>query len=57
MLNNLRNYTDASRVEENVMMSGHTTFRVGGPAKVMVTVNSVSELKNVVTYLSERTAI
>ncbi|MCR4962109.1 MAG: UDP-N-acetylmuramate dehydrogenase [Lachnospiraceae bacterium] len=51
MLNNLRNYTDASRVEENVMMSGHTTFRVGGPAKVMVTVNSVSELKNVVTYL------
>ncbi len=53
MLNNLRSFTDESRVSEGVMLDKYTSFRVGGPASIMVTVETVSELKNVISYLNK----
>lgn len=51
MLQNLSRYVDRDRIRENVELKGFTTFRVGGPASLMITVNTVTELKNIISYL------
>lgn len=53
MLQNLRKLTDESRVSEGEMLDKYTTFRVGGPAKIMVTVNNATELKAIISYLNK----
>jgi len=40
-------------VLENENLKEHTTFRVGGPAKALVTVKNVTELKQVLALLKE----
>lgn len=53
MLQNLSRFVDRERICENVELKDYTTFKVGGPAALMITVNTVTELKNLITYLSK----
>ena len=53
MIKNLGRYVDPERIKEQVSLKEHTTFKVGGPASIMVTVCSVKELCGVVQYLNK----
>ncbi|CAN5773040.1 UDP-N-acetylmuramate dehydrogenase [soil metagenome] len=41
-------------VEENVALAKHTTFKVGGPAKLFITCESVEDVRGAVTLARER---
>lgn len=43
-----------SVIYEDEMMSGHTTFKVGGPADIFVIPDSIESVKKVVSYCKER---
>ena len=47
----LKSVVPAENVREEEPMSGHTTFRVGGPAEVFVTVENQEQLGKVLHYL------
>lgn len=53
MMSNLARYVDSSRIVPDVELKDYTTFRVGGPAEIMVTVNTEEELENVIRYLGK----
>ena len=53
MIKNLSRYIDPERISENVELKDYTTFKVGGPADIMVTVDTVSELTGLIAYLSK----
>ena len=50
-LNNIRKIIKKGAVLENVPMSKHTTFRVGGPARYFITPHNTAELTGLVRYL------
>ena len=52
-MSNLARYVDSSRIVPDVELKDYTTFRVGGPAEIMVTVNTEEELENVLGALKE----
>lgn len=53
MIRNLAGFVGEENVKENVSLKEYTTFRVGGPADIMVTVNSMEELAKVIGYLNK----
>ncbi len=53
MISNLAGYVDRERISENVLLKDYTTFKVGGPAKIMIKVNTVKELCDVIAYLNK----
>ncbi len=53
MISNLAGFVDRERISENVSLKDYTTFKVGGPAKIMIKVNTVKELCNVIAYLNK----
>ncbi len=53
MIKNLSRYVAPERISENVELKDYTTFKVGGPADIMVTVETVSELTGLIAYLNK----
>ena len=53
MISNLAGFVDRERISENVLLKDYTTFKVGGPAKIMIKVNTVKELCDVIAYLNK----
>ena len=53
MISNLAKYVDRERISENVLLKDYTTFKVGGPAKIMIKVNTVKELCDIIAYLNK----
>ncbi len=51
ILQNIRNMIPDDHILENEDMDVHTSFRVGGPARLMLTVDDNEQLKKVYTYL------
>ncbi|PIQ75091.1 MAG: UDP-N-acetylenolpyruvoylglucosamine reductase [Candidatus Portnoybacteria bacterium CG11_big_fil_rev_8_21_14_0_20_40_15] len=41
-------------IQENVILANYTTFRIGGPAKYFVEVNSVQEIKDAILWARRR---
>ena len=52
-LNNLYNIIEAVNIHENETMKAHTTFKVGGPAGVMIDVSNADSLVKVVKLVKE----
>lgn len=48
----LNKYVDEDRILLNEPMSAHTTFRVGGEAKALVSINNEEELINLIPFLN-----
>jgi UDP-N-acetylmuramate dehydrogenase len=42
-------------IQENIPMSEHTSFKVGGPARYFVKAESVSDIKEAIAFANERT--
>ena len=42
-------------IQENVPMSEHTSFKVGGPARYFIKAESVSDIKEAIAFANERT--
>ncbi|MDB5190043.1 MAG: UDP-N-acetylenolpyruvoylglucosamine reductase [Parcubacteria group bacterium] len=42
------------KIEENVVLAEHTTFKIGGPAKLFITCESVEDVENAVALARER---
>ena len=53
MISNLAGFVDRERISENVLLKDYTTFKVGGPAKIMIKVNTLKELCDVIAYLNK----
>ena len=53
MLRTLKNILPDERILENEDMDTHTTFRVGGPARLMLFIDNDEELSKVVRYLNQ----
>lgn len=53
MISNLAGFVDRERISENVLLKDYTTFKVGGPAKIMIKVDTVKELCDVIAYLNK----
>lgn len=53
MIRNLSRFVDMDRIREGVLLKEYTTFRVGGPAEIFVTVNTSDELSKVISYLGK----
>ncbi|MBO7334314.1 MAG: UDP-N-acetylmuramate dehydrogenase [Lachnospiraceae bacterium] len=53
MLKNLSRYIDPERIRQQVPLKDYTTFRVGGPAAMMINVNTSKELSEVISYLKK----
>ena len=53
MISNLARYVDRERISENVLLKDYTTFKVGGPASIMIKVNTVKELCDIIAYISK----
>lgn len=53
MISNLAGFVNRERISENVSLKDYTTFKVGGPAKIMIKVNTVKELCDVIAYLNK----
>lgn len=53
MTDKLKALVDKSRVIENEQLKNHTTFKVGGPCRALVTVTDENELKKVLDLLEE----
>ena len=53
MIRNLSRFVDMDRIREGVLLKEYTTFRVGGPAEIFVTVNNSDELSKVISYLGK----
>lgn len=53
ILNSLKNFIEPERVLLQEPMKNHTTFRVGGAAAALVSVNHTDELKSLLTYLAK----
>ena len=51
ILQNIRTMIPEDHILENEDMDVHTSFRVGGPARLMLTVDDNEQLKKVYTYL------
>ena len=41
-------------IQENVPMSEHTSFKVGGPARYFVKAESVSDIKEAIAFANEQ---
>lgn len=54
IIDEIKNLIEPDRVLINEMMSGHTTFRIGGPAEVFVSVSNEQEIVNLIELLKER---
>ena len=53
MISNLAGFVDRERISEKVLLKDYTTFKVGGPAKIMIKVDTVKELCDVIAYLNK----
>lgn len=53
MLVELKKLIDESKIKENVLMAGVTTFKTGGTADVVIYPGNTEELKTVVEFLHE----
>ena len=53
MISNLARYVDRERISENVLLKDYTTFKVGGPASIMIKVNTVKELCDIIAYINK----
>ena len=42
-------------IQENIPMSEHTSFKVGGPARYFIKAESVSDIKEAIAFANERT--
>ena len=51
ILQNIRTMIPDDHILENEDMDVHTSFRVGGPARLMLTVDDTEQLKKVYTYM------
>ena len=47
----LKGYTNEENIHLGELMSGHTTFRVGGPADCLIEIHDKEELKRICKYL------
>ena len=52
MIEYLKSVVPEENIREEEPMAGHTTFRVGGPAEVFVTVDDAAQLEKVIRYLN-----
>ena len=50
-LKEIASFMEASDIKTEELMSKHTSFRVGGPAKVFLTVRSEEILRNILLAL------
>ncbi|QGT99413.1 UDP-N-acetylenolpyruvoylglucosamine reductase [Candidatus Syntrophocurvum alkaliphilum] len=53
MYSKLKNLIPQERIKENEPMKKHTTFKIGGPADVMVLPENVDEIKTIIKYSNE----
>lgn len=56
MIKNLADFVGEDNVKEQVSLSEYTTFRVGGAAEIMVTVNTMEEMAKVIGFLNKCSA-
>ncbi len=47
-------YPEIMKIQENVLLSGYTTFRTGGPARYFAVVKNISDLKIAVLFAKEK---
>lgn len=52
--NELIKYINKEQVLQNELMSKHTSFKIGGPADIFITVNNLKELKHVLQVATYR---
>lgn len=50
---NLKDIIEEGRILENEMLCKHTTLKIGGPCKALVTVNNIDELVRLVAAIQE----
>ncbi|MEA4924423.1 MAG: UDP-N-acetylmuramate dehydrogenase [Syntrophomonadaceae bacterium] len=50
MYNGLNELLGADKIKQNEPMSNHTTFKIGGPADVMVLPVTIADIKTTITY-------
>lgn len=53
----LKGLIPAERIKPDEPLKGHTTFRVGGPAKYLIEVNTAKELKDVTSFLNKENVL
>ena len=53
-LNEIASYMKAEDIKTDEILSKYTTFRVGGPAKVFLTIHSEEELRNIFLALKKQ---
>ncbi len=53
MIDKLSEVISTDRIQKNVSMAEHTTFKTGGPAKIFITPKSLDELKTVIKFFYE----
>ena len=49
-LKEIASFIEAEDIKIDEMMNKHTSFRVGGPAKVFLTVHSEEKLRNILPF-------
>jgi len=54
IINEIKNLIEPDRVLTDETMAGHTTFRIGGPADVFVSIGSEQEIVAIISYLKSR---
>ena len=50
MLNNISEFIPAERIKYNEPLASHTSFNIGGPADVFVTVENEEELAKAINF-------
>jgi len=53
MINKKMAISEKLNIQENVILANYTTFRIGGPARYFVEVNSVQEIKDAILWLKQ----
>ena len=51
VLDSIIEYTSAENVKQGELLSGYTTFKIGGPARCLVEIDTVKQLTDVSKYL------
>lgn len=52
-LKEIENYVNSNDIKMNEMMQKHTSFRVGGPAKIFLTIRSKEILRNIILAIKK----
>ncbi len=54
MYNGLKELLGVDKIKQNEPMSNHTTFKIGGPADVMVLPGTIADIKATITYCRQK---